>query len=54
MVTKITTVAYGVVECYGKSTDEKPTDVGNSSRFYEMDTGDLYMFDEETKTWLKQ
>ena len=39
---------------YGKSSDTKPGDVPNASFFYEMDTGDIYMFDEETHTWLKQ
>lgn len=43
------------LEFYGKSTDEKPTeDVRNADVFYEMDTTDVYLFDEETKTWLKQ
>lgn len=39
-----------------KSTDIKPTggDVPNGSDLYEMDTGDIYMYDAETKTWLKQ
>lgn len=43
------------LEIYGKSTDEKPTeDIQNADIFYEMDTQDVYLFDEETKTWLKQ
>lgn len=38
-----------------KSTDEKPVDgVPNGSDLYEMDTGDVYMFDAETRSWLKQ
>ncbi len=40
----------------GKSTDDKPVDgtVPNGSTFYEMDTGNVYMFDAEDKTWIKQ
>ena len=41
-------------EMYGLSTDEKPTDVGNSSMFYEIDTKKLYMFDAQNKTWNEQ
>lgn len=41
-------------EIYGLSTDTKPTDVFNGSAFYEMDTGKIYLFDAETKTWLEQ
>lgn len=45
-------------ELVGLSTDTKPTtyggnDIGNGSRFIEIDTGDFYMFDEESKTWKK-
>jgi hypothetical protein len=40
---------------YGKSTDTKPTEgVRNVDTFYEMDTGDLYLFDEDSGSWLKQ
>lgn len=41
---------------FGLSTDEKPEDqhVPNASLFYEMDTGNLYMFDRENTTWIKQ
>jgi len=44
----------------GKSTDTKPTvsynglTIKNGSTFYEMNTGDIYMYDEEAKTWLLQ
>lgn len=42
-------------EYYGKSTDEKPTeDVQNGSTFYEIDTQKVFMFDEETATWIEQ
>lgn len=44
--------------CYdyrGLSSDEKPTKgVGNGSVFYEMDTQEVYMFDQATSTWIKQ
>ena len=43
----------------GKSSDDKPTaeekpDMALGSDFYEMDTGKLFMYDDETETWLKQ
>ncbi len=44
----------------GKSSDTKPTisynglTIKNGSTFYEMDTGNIYMYDEEAKTWLLQ
>ena len=44
----------------GLSTDEKPIEkygeirIGNGSSFYEMDTGEAYMYDEENKDWLVQ
>lgn len=43
------------VEFCGKSTDTKPVEgVKNADIFYEMDTGNLYMFDEANRTWLEQ
>lgn len=40
---------------YGKSTDIKPTEgIFNADRFYEMDTGNVFMFDEETAAWILQ
>ena len=39
---------------YLKSTDTKPLDVENASSIYEIDTGNVYMFDEETKQWILQ
>ena len=43
---------------YGKSTDTKPTDgLLTGSSFYEIDTGKMYMFDEEGATgseWIDQ
>lgn len=42
-------------EFRGLSTDIKPTvDVPNGSIFYEMDTVEVYMFDEQNKQWIKQ
>lgn len=45
-------------ELRGLSTDTKPTtmdgnEIGNGSVFVEIDTGDFYMFDYESKTWKK-
>lgn len=38
----------------GLSTDTKPTEgVPNGSSFLEMDTGDVYMFDEQNHEWRK-
>ena len=43
---------YGAGVCV--SRDEKPTDdIANGSQLVEMDTGDVYMFDEEAETWRK-
>lgn len=39
---------------YGLSTDDKPMDAPNASFFYEMDTGDAYMFDRQNVKWLAQ
>lgn len=38
----------------GLSTDVKPTDVNNASVFYEMDTGNVFMYDAQNKKWLQQ
>lgn len=38
----------------GLSTDEKPINkVPNGSTYTEINTGTVYMFDEENKTWHK-
>lgn len=54
MITRIKT--NGDINRYcGLSTDTKPTtDVPNGSTFYEIDTSDLYMYDLENGTWVKQ
>lgn len=42
-------------EFRGLSSDEKPIkDVPNGSVFYEIDTVEVYMFDEQNKQWIKQ
>lgn len=42
-------------EYNGLSTDVKPTEgVMNGSKFNEMDTDRVYMFDEENKRWIRQ
>lgn len=35
------------------STDTKPTKYANGSCLIEMDTGDVYMFNEASSTWVK-
>lgn len=40
-------------DLYGLSTDTKPANVSNAQMFVEMDTGKIYFFDEESKTWLE-
>lgn len=43
------------VEMFGKSTDTKPlTGIVTGSKFTEVDTGDVYLFDESGDgTWIK-
>ena len=42
-----------LIEYCGLSTDEKPTGlIVTGSTFLEVDTGDLYMFNEEGSEWL--
>jgi hypothetical protein len=35
----------------GLSTDNLPHDCPNGSRFYVIDTGETYLFDEANDTW---
>lgn len=43
-------VAY--IEGFCHSTDTKPTDrIATGSNIIEVDTGDVYFFDEETSAW---
>lgn len=42
-----------IVTAYGLSTDEKSVDgYKNADRFLEMDTGNVFLFDEQNKKWL--
>lgn len=58
-ITKRCYTAVGPTEYTGLSTDEKPLNGGggypviNGSSFFEMDTGELYWFDEDSGTWIK-
>lgn len=41
------------INVFGLSTDQKPTDVINGSRYIEMDTDKVFLFDAEGKEWLE-
>ena len=47
------------IELAGLSTDEKPKKefesypILNASTFFEMDTGNLYWYDEDSEAWIK-
>ena len=48
----ITTINEKTYEFRGLSTDEKPIEsVGNGSVFIEIDTGKVFIFDKQNKTW---
>ena len=58
MIRKIVNKAYSeelrYVEISCLSTDTKPTEgIVTGSVAIEVDTGDVYMFDEESSTWKK-
>ena len=36
------------------ATDESPAGAPNGSALYEMDTGAIYLYDEENETWINQ
>ena len=36
----------------GLSTDEKPTCATNGSTFTEIDTGNVFCYDRQNKTWI--
>ena len=45
--------SHPVQEVYCKSTDEKPIKgMRNADRLMEMDTLNIYMFEEEAKEWI--
>ena len=58
-VTKKNSAEVAPVELIGRSTDEKPIGeyegypIINASTFLEMDTGELYWFDEDAGSWIK-
>lgn len=41
-------------EFSGLSTDIKPSDVYQGSAFLELDTGDVYLYEAVSDTWIKQ
>lgn len=43
-----------VTEYIGLSTDTKPMDAKNTDVFLEMDTGKVFLFDEEGARWIEQ
>lgn len=51
---------YGKMAFQGLSSDTKPTEtykgytIKNGSTFYEIDSTELYMYDEENSQWIKQ
>ena len=48
----ITTINEKTYEFRGLGTDEKPIEsVGNGSVFIEIDTGKVFIFDEQNKVW---
>ena len=64
MVTMVNNGGNSPVTFFGLSTDTKPSkieyvkgneySIPNASFFYEMDTSDIYMYNAEGETWLKQ
>lgn len=54
MVTEVSKGRDTTVRCFrGLSTDSKPTDAGNGAEFREIDTGDIYYFNEAGSAWVK-
>lgn len=51
----ITNVNQKTYDLRGLSTDTKPVNnlIGNGSTYFEMDTGDVFIYDEQHKTWIK-
>lgn len=41
------------INIFGLSTDQKPYDVINGSRFIEMDTDKVFLFDADGSEWLE-
>ena len=43
------------IEAAGLTTDEKPVEnIITGSRFFEVDSGDIFVYEESTRTWWKQ
>lgn len=43
------------IEYYCKEADVKPVDgAKNADILYEIDSGKVYLFDEESQTWIEQ
>lgn len=49
MISEVNTT---MVEYRGLSTDTKPADVSNGSKFTEIDTGAVYYYDADSETWV--
>ena len=46
--------AINMAELYGSSTDSKPTaGLANGTIFIEVDTGNIFLFDETAGSWTK-
>lgn len=64
MITTVTGGGNSPITFFGLSTDTKPSEIEivkglphaipNASIFYEMNTGDMYMWDADGNRWLKQ
>lgn len=64
MITSVTNGGNSPITFFGLSTDTKPTNIEfvkelihkipNASIFYEMDTGNIYMWDADGEQWLQQ
>lgn len=47
-------VAYEYKEIAGTSSETKPTNVAMGSVFLEVDTGDIFVFNETAGEWVEQ
>lgn len=64
MITSISSGGNSPTTFFGLSTDTKPIEIElvrglphpllNASIFYEIDTGNIYMWDAEGNSWIKQ
>ena len=51
MISEMTQGLFWQREYRGLSTDSKPTDAVNGSTFLEMDTGKVFIYDEQNAQW---